>query len=828
MTLIPLYFILKDIKNFLILASYALIGIEILLMIALWKDTTSFWKRYLNLPGQPQFLILDYLIIALTPQLVIGGFWWFDDLLWVHFAIVIILYLFIATTYIAAKINNKNGFPEKASQANNNLEIILKDDPINDDSEDLINRKKFVSALKEHIYKLSSKEAFVLALYGEWGEGKTSVLNLLKNKFAAEDQLLMYEFNPWYFDKGNDLTTNFYRGLEDLLRKHYILPKKIKRLFEIYSNLLAKRFIGFGLPFKRTETGNQPIEVKKELEQFVASLNKKTLVIIDDIDRLQADQILAVFRLVKLTSHIKDMVFLLSFDWNQVISILKKSRQIGDPRSYLEKIVQLPLHLPTTNQNVIDDYLLFPTAEGYQTEIGKLFDRLEIDENSQSEFYKDFRDLYQSELRPLFSTFRTVKRFINSISFRLPFVKREVYLYDFFIIEILRVFYPDIYSDIKKSPWVYAVRFGILSFGESFSTDPEEKIIAIKQHIENLIQNHNSVKKNVIISLLKNIFPEINSAFEKSHIGHEYLSDYRLKKRVAHPECFPKYFRLQVSKGETPDAEIDDLIKKWEESTTPEAEIVLSFFEKYQKENTLADLLEQLKLRSNIIDEKLVQPLINVIYKNCAKYRRDGEIWFTEYDKALEFIFLLLRDNKNIKDQDISKLLEEIIEKTKCFDFISNIVLDCQRGQRERIRPYNHINADELRNILDNRLHGHFITNNNNIFEEYPLDRQFGFILYQWATLWEKPNGQRQDKVTSYLVSLFDNNPPKAGFFLSKFLSSTLVIGDRFDHGKFVAAYDPKIFHECLKKLGANAYSTESERKAVELFMEAYSEFNSP
>lgn len=560
-------------KEFITIVGVTLVVIEFLLMWTHWEDVVSFRVRYLNLSKPRHFFFFYYFYILPFPSVVLLGYWSWEHkvLLQVNFilvalAIILILYLFLLITYWVARSRREKSIAENTTAENNESGNSLADEPINDKTEDLLDRGKFVEGLKKHICETSSQKASVFALYGKWGEGKTSVLNLLKKEIAAGDGLLVYEFDPWYFDIGNSLTANFYHGLENLLEEHYVLPKKIKDHLELYVYLLAKKVAKIELPFKKTEAGNRPIELKKKMEEFIGSLDKRILVIIDDIDRLQADQILAVFRLVKLTGHIKNMVFLLSFDWLQVISILGNQNQTGDAVRYLEKIVQYPLHLPSTDQRIVDHFLLFPESEGLLTNVGKLFSRLQIDKSRQEEFYKDFCELYQSKLWPVFSTFRGAKLFINSVSSRLPIVEREVYLYDFFIIELIRVFFPDIYSDIVNYPDFYVVTKGSGSFRDGWrddvgtlglSIEPKKRNEQIKEHLDELtnpLNSRNKESKNIIISLLKNIFPVIDDALENNQTSSVDPTVYQKNNRIAVFKCFPKYF-LQVSKEDIPDAQ---------------------------------------------------------------------------------------------------------------------------------------------------------------------------------------------------------------------------------------------------------------------------------
>jgi len=739
---------------------YALI-FECLLIIACAKKAIFIWERYRNsyFLKMPTFSWLDALLISFSFPIyfLIKNFSLVDSF---YFTVVAIFFgVFIIVTYIIALINTIRASFNGGSVIEEDIKL-FPDEPIDDEAEDLIGRKQFVNSLKEHIYNLSFKESFVMALYGRWGEGKTSILNFLRRDIKKDGRMLVYEFDPWFFGNENALTTNFYLGLEDLLQERYFLTKKIKNFFKFYPEVLIKGFVGISFKFGKSEIDDRPSELKKEIESFISSLDKRILVIIYDVDRLQKNEILAVFRLIKLTSHIKNIVFLLSFDPSRVISIIKDKNIEDDPQSYIEKIVQLPIHLPMTDKRKIDKFLLFSHPDiNYRSEIDKFFDQLSISGDRRKEFNDAFVKIYQSELKQIFSTYRAAKRYLNSILFRLPFVEREVNLYDFFIAEIFQTFFPKIYSDIKESPEYYVSTWSLEMRVHSLSLlpyDENEKYQAIKQHLENLIsseQYHEKYKK-VIISLLEDIFPEIKNAFGRSRANYDGLAeDYQRKKRIAHPDCFLKYFMLGVREGITSDADFEDMLKMWKESPSPENEIKSSFFDKYQKESKLIDLLQRLKLYAGLIDETLILPIIRTIYQNCSKFRREGDFWNTEYDQADGVIFRLLEDNKAIQNNQIQNILKEIVEKTKCLDFVSVVVLTCKKERGGGLyRVYENVKLDELKDILVKRLKEHFVEKEKNIFEEYSHEREFAFILYQWATHWGDSTKPREEMVTDYLI----------------------------------------------------------------------------
>jgi hypothetical protein len=812
---------------------------EWLILIAVWSVTTPIWVRYRNsyFLKQPVFLLIDALLIV---AVTIFCLCWITRklLCWESFyfwGAGISLGVFVVFTYIFAifplikKELNKYCNHKDAPLGQIKL---FSDEPINDEIDDLIGRRSFANALKDHIYNLSFTESFVMALYGRWGEGKTSILNLLKKEIKKEANLLVYEFDPWYFGDNNALISNFYYGLNDLLREHYFLSKKIKNALKFYPEIL---FRGFALRFHKSATDDRPLEIKNDIENFIASIDKRVLVVIDDIDRLQKKQILAVFQLIKLASQIKNMVFLISFDPSKVALAIKNNGEMNDPQSYIEKIVQLPINIPMTDQSIIDKFIYYShPGTGSRSEIDKLFDRLEIDEARIKEFDDQFGLIYQSELKQILSTYRAAKRYLNSIFFRLPPIIGEVYLYDFFIVEIFQTFFPAIYADMKNAPWYYISQWSFGFMARSpLPADDKQKYQAIREHIENLIDS-NTKYKGVIVSLLGCIFPEVKKAFSGSGYGINYgegAEDYRIKHRIAHSDCFLKYFMLGVREGVIPDAEFDTMVRLWKEASSIEDEIKKSFFEKYQKEFKLIDVLQRLKLYSESLDGQLVLPLIKTLYKNCSKFHREGDLWDTEFDQAEMLIIGLIEKNNAIDDNKIHEVLQEVVNNSERFDLASAIVLFSNEDRNSSLyRIYRNVNIDRLRDALAERLRKYFIEEERDIFDEYNQEREFGFILYQWATRWGDKSKNHRDEVTDYLIKIFNKKQNRIGFFLLVYMKNSLIRTHSmkdFDYKGFSVVYDAEKFAECLKALGETAYSTENEKEAIDLFLKAHTEASS-
>ena len=97
------------------------------------------------------------------------------------------------------------------------------DRPIETGDEDRLQRQPFAESIARQILSIPAERGFTVAVSGEWGTGKTSVVNLvteiLENERSAP---VIFRFNPWLFSGTRELVRRFFRelGAQIGLRDH--------------------------------------------------------------------------------------------------------------------------------------------------------------------------------------------------------------------------------------------------------------------------------------------------------------------------------------------------------------------------------------------------------------------------------------------------------------------------------------------------------------------------------------------------------------------------------------------------------------------------------
>ena len=94
------------------------------------------------------------------------------------------------------------------------------DKPIDTEEQDLLGRSFFSNQLGKAIYEYNGKDGLVIGLFGKWGTGKTSVINMAANeinKLAEKDdnKPLIMRFAPWNYSDKDNLISLFFQSLKN-------------------------------------------------------------------------------------------------------------------------------------------------------------------------------------------------------------------------------------------------------------------------------------------------------------------------------------------------------------------------------------------------------------------------------------------------------------------------------------------------------------------------------------------------------------------------------------------------------------------------------------
>lgn len=266
-----------------------------------------------------------------------------------YFDIVFVFAVFEYLSYFLGKWNDSNIFGpnfDKTRGLTRNLPISNKDD-------DFLGRDEFAeSVVKDLLITDTSNSSFTCGIDAPWGSGKTSFICLMKNHLRFDSVII--DFNPWSYTAQKDLVTAFFDELSKTL-KHY--DKSLAKNLIEYSKLLST--------FNTTETKiistfwelthhdeNSLKEKKQQISDAIKRIRRRIIVFIDDLDRLEADEILEMMKLIRNVSDFPYMYIIAAYDKSYIVKCLYTKMKSG-AANFIEKIFEQEYILaPCSNESL--------------------------------------------------------------------------------------------------------------------------------------------------------------------------------------------------------------------------------------------------------------------------------------------------------------------------------------------------------------------------------------------------------------------------------------------------------------------------------------------
>lgn len=387
------------------------------------------------------------------------------------------------------------------------------------DDPDLLNRLDFANHLANILLLNHDDDCLTVSLEGEWGYGKTSIINLVKGALNEKETFpIIVEYNPWLAGKPESLIQDFLlqfsaqlnikesskaalRAGEELIGYSSLFnAAKFIPGAEPWASIVEKVFSGFGSSTKKIAELKKLdlIGRKKNVVAAIKKIKRPIVVIIDDIDRLTPEETFQVLRLVKAVADFSGTSFLLAFDANYLVTVLEKN-DIAKPSEYINKIIQLRVPLP-----IISDRGMNELAQVEFESLGEknLTDKFENDQERSSW-------IYNSYCKHLIKNPRELKRLFNHLRFVLEQVDGQVCFADIFSLSIIATKANLIYEHIKKTPEAY---LGKRLFNNELMLDkPEDLINSFNDERAQLLMGFGESDSKLLLNLLSELFPLINA-----------------------------------------------------------------------------------------------------------------------------------------------------------------------------------------------------------------------------------------------------------------------------------------------------------------------------
>lgn len=338
---------------------------------------------------------------------------------------------------------------------------IRTDTPIRQSEDDLLGWTLQAKRFSNAILQLDASEGLVVGIVGTWGSGKTSFINLVRERLKPidqheirEDQHEIHEiidFNPWMFRGTRDLVFAMCFQLSSSLRrddKYKDLAKNIVMYGAAVAEIASPRLSGLAkrahkwAKAKRAHKWAKSLpdlsQLRREISNELYELKKPIVVVVDDVDRLEVEDVRQVFKCIRLTAAFPNMIYVVACDRYRTARALNEALVPSESsnsswgQEYLAKILQVTFNIP-----VVDPAVLESEAKSAIEDVWRSMPDSAIVDDADTD------TAIATILMPLVKNMRDVRRFANAILVKALSVPHGIPRDYLIALESIRVFLPD-------------------------------------------------------------------------------------------------------------------------------------------------------------------------------------------------------------------------------------------------------------------------------------------------------------------------------------------------------------------------------------------------
>jgi len=713
------------------------------------------------------------------------------------------------------KLGSKVGVMSKSNveMENNNQKAhpFSTDRAITTIEEDQLNRAHFAEALAASLSTWSEKDSLVVAIYGKWGDGKTSVKNMLAQRIRENSQDVEFlEFNPWQWSHSESLAASFFRELQRTLSKNKASNQELIKKWQRYSEYLsvandlltpiqrniqgistflsfcliflsakitgAISYILFGvailffivsfsvsflswlsalyLRFKKARNENPTLEdLKRDLSAELKKSEKTFLIIVDDIDRLNPDETKDIFTLIKANADFPNLIYLTMFQ-RDVVEKSLEANGIHSGHEYLEKIIQVGLDLPDT-----------PPEGIHQILFNKLQNILDSHGGDSKFSSGRWSQLFNEGIGFYFKNLRDVNRFISSLSFQMGALFKhnnlEVNFIDLIGIEVLRQHEVSVYKALFENKDVLTA-----SSSSGLSRNSND---AKKQRILDILKLSTAGNEDNVRQIIEVLFPNTRYAWSNYHVsisGENFID-----RQICHPDRFNRYFSFFATDRDFSEYEFQHFL-----NNVGDAEKLMDFFKNYERSGRLEAFIEKLEFYKQAVPAEHAIPFLSTMFKlgDLIDEKYEGMFHTSAYMTLKRVIVWYLKKRDFASNR--SEVFKEAIRKTDGFSLpIIELFDEYQRRNEDQYPDLFSMKPEEKEEAKDLLVNKILTNKDSDNFKNSPH-------LYRILWTWKQIDPQE--------VSIWVKEQTKSDEFLVDFSSRCLMSKTISSSG-----YDSKTSH---------------------------------
>ena len=647
----------------------------------------------------------------------------------------------------------------------------------------------------------------VVAVTASYGSGKSSVLNLLEIELQKDRSVLLVRFSSWLPGSQEALVVTLFNAIIRAYSTRILAPRFKAGLIR-YARLLGGLVPKIGATLKDLLREPTQSEQFDSVKQDIQRLPLRVIVLLDDVDRMQKDELQSLFKLIRGASEFPNLTYVCAMDYEAIVRQLSSSDfNAKDIREYLEKFFPVRISLPQISADIL------------ASEFNKRFERLCLahgllrTEKEQTEFNTEFEPLWRRHIRKNLNNLRRLKLYFNRISSSLGLIAEEVNLFDLMLLDLVHDTSPEVYEAIYNNPGrFFFADWEIETWAEKIAVDESALMADIKAFLQGLdtVESFKN-EKEFVLDLICRLFPLVAQALGRSHVGY---SEKRAEeeRRICHPLFFPRYFTLGVPSAQYSEREFQSLLSemsKFQSIDTSRAKFEQEFKSKEHpmKRWRFLDRIAKSTDKFGDLQIKGIIQGVAAVSDNLA----ESFLGLGDWDRARVIVFA--GANRFSQSKEIQALLEHVVSSASSDGFSADTVFFSEHKERNNlISDWSNVDLAGLQSRFGERMKSKYTPSS----PESLLDHEARHALpalYRWVSI----DQASRNRVQELLISEIDRKPQRLGRFVSWFCGKGIALTeDTLPSMAKILAIEK--IDEMLAKYGEQAIGSEGDRKSIKRF----------
>ena len=524
----------------------------------------------------------------------------------------------------------------------------------------------------------TSNGAFVINIDEEYGYGKTSFFAMLHRKLteSKNNQYISFCYQPWLCESENAMLTELFNRFREELSPY--APQINKNIANYIRTLLDKSDNVF-VHFFRTVffQASSMHEEREKLKVTIAGLKKPIIVFIDDVDRLQKEELLMLLNLVRDTADFQNVFYIMAADKDHLTNCLEDCN-ITNPNKYLKKIINYEFLLPA-NDGIVTTLL----QEKLTSILSKYIEKEDVLNIVVSSITN------HENIKVVFCNIRDIKRVLNDYMVTLAVIKSNpkegnIDYKDLFLLTIIKAIRPEVYKLLRDNgEQLLCPNNDIYIIDPKYSDIHNEELLVTIREAGKIANTNSNVttkeNKCKTIDDMMMSFQQFNDEFVAHSLRYLFSSQRSSSDdiNIKHKESYHRYFAGQLRKSQLSNLEVEQILCYDEEKFQKQ---IKTIFEEHKTDSFITRMMEWSKRWRNspIVFLRNICLFIEDDFRvefskspyGLDKRKYEDEIYYTRRIRYSQILHNLYReDSTNKTNNDEKELLYQFLMEDAHYEF---------------------------------------------------------------------------------------------------------------------------------------------------------------